>query len=74
MVLLPQIQDEANLGGILRVCGAFGVDAVLLGPSCADYLSRRALRVSMGSGLQLPVLQTASDSRFDPVTERPMGL
>ena len=46
-----------NLGGILRVCGAFGVDAVVLGPQCADYLGRRVLRVSMGSALQLPVIQ-----------------
>ena len=57
VVLLPHIHDQVNLGGILRVCGAFGVDAVVLGSQCADYLGRRVLRVSMGSALQVPVIQ-----------------
>ena len=60
VVLLPHIHDQVNLGGILRVCGAFGVDAVVLGPRCADYLGRRALRVSMGSALQVPTIQVES--------------
>ena len=34
----------------------FGIDGVLAGPSCPDPLSRRVLRVSMGSALRVPIL------------------
>ncbi|MFK7737292.1 MAG: TrmH family RNA methyltransferase [Pirellulaceae bacterium] len=47
------IQDLENIGGILRNCAGLGIDHVLIGPGCADPFSRRALRVSMGTSLQL---------------------
>ena len=34
--------------------GNLGVDAVLLGPRCADPLYRRSIRVSMGTVFQVP--------------------
>lgn len=51
LVVCVGVQDPENLGGIFRNCAAFGVDGVLLGPGCADPLSRRVLRVSMGNVL-----------------------
>lgn len=48
--------DPENLGAILRNCAAFGVQRVILGPGCADYLSRRVLRVSMGTVFSLSVM------------------
>jgi tRNA G18 (ribose-2'-O)-methylase SpoU len=54
-VVCPHVQDPENLGSILRVSAAFGVDGVLAGSQCPDYLSRRVLRVSMGSALVLPI-------------------
>jgi tRNA G18 (ribose-2'-O)-methylase SpoU len=53
-----EIQDPENLGGILRNAAAFGAAAVILGPRCADPLSRRVLRVSMGASLQVPLAYT----------------
>jgi tRNA G18 (ribose-2'-O)-methylase SpoU len=47
-VVLEAINDFENLGAIFRNCAAFGVDAVLLDPRCADPLYRRSVRVSMG--------------------------
>ena len=47
-VVLESINDFENLGAIFRNCAAFGVDAVLLDPRCADPLYRRSVRVSMG--------------------------
>lgn len=47
------VQDPENLGGILRNCAALGVKNVVIGPSAADPLSRRVLRVSMGNALRL---------------------
>jgi tRNA G18 (ribose-2'-O)-methylase SpoU len=47
-VVLESINDYENLGAVFRNCAAFGVDAVLLDPRCADPLYRRSVRVSMG--------------------------
>jgi tRNA G18 (ribose-2'-O)-methylase SpoU len=57
-VVCPDVQDPENLGAILRISAAFGVDGVLLGSRCADPLSRRVLRVSMGAVLRLPLIQS----------------
>lgn len=54
LVVLPSINQPENLGLIFRSAVALGVDAVLLGPSCADPLSRRCLRLSMGGVLYIP--------------------
>ena len=39
---------------ILRCAAAFGVDAVFIGPECADPLNPRSLRASAGAALTLP--------------------
>jgi len=54
ILLLPETKDAENLGALARSASAFGLDAVLLGPGSADFLSRRALRVSMGASLSMP--------------------
>lgn len=55
LVVCPTLDKPDNLGAILRIGDAFGVDAVLIGESCPDPLSRRVIRVSMGAALRLPV-------------------
>lgn len=52
------VQDPENLGGILRACAALGVGRVIVGPSSADPLSRRVLRVSMGNALRLQLFRS----------------
>jgi tRNA G18 (ribose-2'-O)-methylase SpoU len=54
VAVLEGIVDVTNVGAIFRSAAALGVDGVLLAPSCADPLSRRAMRVSMGCVLKLP--------------------
>jgi tRNA G18 (ribose-2'-O)-methylase SpoU len=56
VIVCPRLSNPENLGAIARIGDVFGVDAILAGPSCPDPLSRRVLRVSMGSVLRLPVL------------------
>ena len=51
VVVLEGVNNHDNIGGILRNAAAFGADAVLLDPSCADPLYRKAIRVSMGGAL-----------------------
>lgn len=50
-VVLEDVVDHTNVGAIFRTAAAFGFDAVLLGPRCADPLYRRSLKVSMGAVL-----------------------
>lgn len=54
LLVLEGINDHENLGAIFRNAAAFGVDAVLLDPTCADPLYRRAVRVSLGHVLRVP--------------------
>jgi tRNA G18 (ribose-2'-O)-methylase SpoU len=54
LAVLEGLNDFENLGALFRNAAAFGVDAVLLGPTCADPLYRRSVRVSMGHVLHVP--------------------
>lgn len=54
VAVLENIVDVTNIGAIFRSAAALGVDAVLLTPSCADPLNRRAVRVSMGTVFSVP--------------------
>lgn len=55
LVVLEAINDAENLGAILRSARALGADGILLDTTCADPLSRRAVRVSVGHVLALPI-------------------
>ena len=54
IAVLEAIADSTNIGAVFRSAAALGVDAVLVTPTCCDPLCRRALRVSMGTVLQVP--------------------
>ena len=58
-VVLERVGDADNVGAIFRSAAAFGADTVLLGPSCADPLYRKAIRTSMGAVLSLPFADAA---------------
>jgi tRNA G18 (ribose-2'-O)-methylase SpoU len=57
---LDGLANAENVGAILRSCAAFGVDGVILGPGTASPWLRRAVRVSLGAPLVVP-LHTSSD-------------
>jgi tRNA G18 (ribose-2'-O)-methylase SpoU len=54
VLVLEDIVDHTNVGAVFRSAAALGVDAVLLGPRCADPLYRRAVKVAMGAVFALP--------------------
>ncbi len=56
LLLCPRLDNPENLGALARIADVFGLDAILAGGRCPDPLSRRVLRVSMGTALRLPVL------------------
>ena len=54
VLALEGVNDHENLGALFRNAAALAVDAVLIGPRCADPLYRRSVRVSMGHVLRTP--------------------
>jgi tRNA G18 (ribose-2'-O)-methylase SpoU len=54
IVVLENVADPTNVGAIFRSVAAIGADAVLVTPRCSDPFYRRAIRVSMGTVLQVP--------------------
>jgi|SRR5215467_4644968 len=54
LVLLEDVANADNVGGIFRNAAAFGVDGVVLSRGCGDPLYRKAIRTSMASTLRVP--------------------
>ena len=59
LLLLEGVNDHENTGALFRNAAAFGVDAVVLDPTAADPLYRRATRVSLGHVLRVPFTRAA---------------
>jgi tRNA G18 (ribose-2'-O)-methylase SpoU len=56
-VVLEGVGNADNVGGVFRNATAFGVDVVMLSPTCCDPLYRKAIRTSMGASLRVPFVQ-----------------
>jgi tRNA G18 (ribose-2'-O)-methylase SpoU len=51
------LTSAENLGGLVRNCAAFGVQALLVGETSSSPFLRRAVRSSMGTIFKLPVVE-----------------
>ncbi len=71
VVVCPRITDPDNLGGLMRLCRAFGAAALVVGPPSVDPFSRRVLRVSMGNAFHLPIVQPPISPRRCRTSRRP---
>lgn len=67
LAVLQGVNDHENLGAIARSARAFGIDALVLDPTCADPYYRRCVRVSMGEILFLPVVTMSIDDLISTV-------
>jgi len=67
IVALDGVQDPGNVGTIWRTADAAGFQGMLMGDGCADPLSPKVQRSSMGSGFRVPFMMTAnlSESLID---------
>jgi tRNA G18 (ribose-2'-O)-methylase SpoU len=50
------IGNHDNIGGLFRNAAAFGAGAVLLDRTCCDPFYRKAIRVSVGAVLRMPMV------------------
>ncbi len=60
LLVLEDLTDVDNLGAIARHAAAFGADALLLSPRCADPFYRKSIRVSLGAVFTLPIIRLAA--------------
>ena len=60
IAVLEGLNDPENLGAIARSARAFGIDALVLDPTCIDPYYRRTVRVSMGEILFIPVTRASN--------------
>ncbi|MFY1637807.1 TrmH family RNA methyltransferase [Solwaraspora sp. WMMB335] len=60
LVVCEGLNTHTNLGALFRSAAALGMDAVVLSPTCADPLYRRAVRVSMGEVFAVPYAWAAA--------------
>ncbi|MFT7608766.1 MAG: tRNA G18 (ribose-2'-O)-methylase SpoU [Candidatus Aldehydirespiratoraceae bacterium] len=60
LVVLEALNDNENVGAIARAARAFGVDGIVLSPTCTDPYYRRTVRVSMGEILHLPLARVVT--------------
>jgi tRNA G18 (ribose-2'-O)-methylase SpoU len=56
-VAVDALTNAENLGALVRNCVAFGVQALVVGETSSSPFLRRAVRNSMGTIFQLPVLE-----------------
>jgi tRNA G18 (ribose-2'-O)-methylase SpoU len=60
LVAVDALTSAENLGALVRNCAAFGVQALMVGETSSSPFLRRAVRNSMGTILQLPVIELGS--------------
>ncbi|HEX4266038.1 MAG TPA: RNA methyltransferase [Verrucomicrobiae bacterium] len=58
-VAVDALTNAENLGALVRNCVAFGVQALIVGETSSSPFLRRSVRNSMGTILQLPVIELA---------------
>jgi tRNA G18 (ribose-2'-O)-methylase SpoU len=59
LVALDGLSSAENVGALVRNCAAFNVQALLIGETSSSPYLRRAVRSSMGTVFQLPIVECA---------------
>ncbi|HEX2973150.1 MAG TPA: RNA methyltransferase [Tepidisphaeraceae bacterium] len=57
LTVLPEIANTENMGALIRISAAFGVNAMILGQHSCDPYYRQSIRVSMGNIFSVPIVQ-----------------
>lgn len=70
ILVAEAVDNPTNLGAIIRSAAGLGWDALILSAGSADPLARRALRVSMGTGLTLPFARVAPHDSLPALLHR----
>lgn len=74
LLVLDGVQDPGNVGTIWRTADAFGADALILLPGCADPWSPKVVRATMGACFRLPVLTWSLEQLMDRLKDQGVPL
>jgi tRNA G18 (ribose-2'-O)-methylase SpoU len=58
VVAVDELSNAENLGALVRNCAAFATQALIVGETSSSPFLRRAVRSSMGTVFQLPIVET----------------
>ena len=68
-LILDGISDPGNVGTLIRSAKATGIEAIIILPNSCDVFSPKALRSSMGTTFQVPIISFSSwDDCYDMMT------
>jgi tRNA G18 (ribose-2'-O)-methylase SpoU len=70
-VAVDALTNAENLGALVRNCVAFNVQALIVGETSSSPFLRRAVRNSMGTIFQLPVIELAKLGQRHQFTTKP---
>jgi tRNA G18 (ribose-2'-O)-methylase SpoU len=70
-VAVDALTNAENLGALVRNCVAFDVQALIVGETSSSPFLRRAVRNSMGTIFQLPVIELAKLGQRHQFTAKP---
>lgn len=70
IVIADGLQDPGNVGAVLRSAAAFGADALIALPGCADPWGAKAIRGSAGACFSVPVVKCDLDEALAWMAER----
>ena len=65
------LSNAENLGALVRNCVAFGVQALIIGETSSSPYLRRAVRNSMGTIFQLPIIELTKLGQRHQFTAKP---
>ena len=71
LVAIDELANAENIGALVRNCVAFGVQALIVGETSSSPFLRRAVRNSMGTIFQLPVIELAKLGQRHQFTTKP---
>ncbi len=71
LVAVDALTNAENLGALVRNCVAFGAQALIVGETSSSPFLRRAVRNSMGTILQLPVIELAKLGQRHQFADKP---
>lgn len=74
LLVLDGVQDPGNVGTVWRTADAFGADALVLLPGCADPWSPKVVRATMGACFRLPVLSCTLEELTTLLADRSIPL
>ena len=69
-IVLDGLQDPGNVGTVIRTAAAAGCSAVILTKGCTDVFATKAVRASMGSIFNVPIVEGVTSSEVISYMER----